>query len=152
MSTESAGARTRSIRRPRRVGVSASALALIAIALTGCRNSAAPSTSVSDDTAAGWTLVLTVAPDHPRMVRPATFTLHITDSAGNPVENAQVTASLNMTLMDMGKTALKFQSKGNGVYEVTVPSFDMSGPWKIAVEAVQNRIHAHKVFPVTVFD
>jgi nitrogen fixation protein FixH len=86
------------------------------------------------------------------MVRPATFTLRITDSAGKPVENAQVTGSLNMTLMDMGKTAVKFQSEGNGVYEVTVSSFDMSGPWEIAIDAVQNRMHAHKVFPVTVFD
>ncbi len=57
-----------------------------------------------------------------------------------------------MTLMDMGKTAVKFQSDGNGVYEVMVPSFDMSGPWEIAVDAVQNRMHVHKVFPVTVFD
>jgi nitrogen fixation protein FixH len=86
------------------------------------------------------------------MVRPATFTQHITDSAGKPVENAQVTGSLNMTLMGMGKTAVKFQSKGNGVYEVTVPSFDMSDPWEIAVEAMQNNMHAHKVFLVTVFD
>ena len=150
MTTESAGAKTRSIPQSGRVGVSA--LVLIALTLTSCNKSPAPSTSASDDTAAGWTLVLTVAPEHPRMVRPATFTLHMTDSAGKPVENAQVTGSLNMTLMDMGKTALKFQSKGNGVYEVTVPSFDMSGPWEIAVEAVQNNIHAHKVFPVTVFD
>jgi hypothetical protein len=43
-----------------------------------------------------------------------------------------------MTLMDMGKTAVKFQSEGNGVYEVTVSSFDMSGPWEIAIDAVQN--------------
>jgi nitrogen fixation protein FixH len=140
----------RSIRQSGRVGVSA--LVLVATALTGCGKSPAPSTSASDDTAAGWTLVLTVAPEHPRMVRPASFSLRITDSADKPVENAQVTGSLNMTLMDMGKTALKFQSKGNGVYEVTVPSFDMSGPWEIAVDAVQNRIHGHKVFPVTVFD
>ena len=86
------------------------------------------------------------------MVRPATFTLDITDSAGKPVENAQVTGSLNMTLMGMGKTAVKFQSKGNDVYEVTVPSFDMSDPWEIAVEAMQNNMHAHKVFLVTMFD
>lgn len=125
MTTERAGATTRSICRSRRVGVSA--LVLVAIALTNCSKSAAPSTSASDDTAAGWTFVFAVAPDHPRMVRPATFTLHITDSAGKPVENAQVTGSLNMTLMDMGKSAVKVQSKGNGVYEVTVPSFDMSG-------------------------
>jgi nitrogen fixation protein FixH len=86
------------------------------------------------------------------MVRPTTFTLHITDSAGKPVENAQVTGSLNMTLMDMGKTAVKFRAQGNGVYEVTVPSFDMAGPWDIAIDAAHKGMHAHKVFPVTVFD
>jgi nitrogen fixation protein FixH len=150
MTTESADARTRSIRLSRRVGVSA--LVLIAISLTSCSKGPAPSTSASDDTTAGWTLVLTVAPDHPRMVRPATFTLNLTDNSGKPVENAQVTGSLNMTLMDMGETAVKFQSKGNGVYEVTVPSLDMSGPWEIAIDAVQNRMYAHKVFRVTVFD
>ena len=150
MTTESTPARIRSIRLSRRIGVST--LVLIGIALTSCSKSPAPATSVLDDPAAGWSLVLTVAPDHPRMVRPATFTLNITDSAGRPVENATVTGSLNMTLMDMGKTAVKFPSKGNGVYEVTVPSFDMSGPWEIAIDAVQNRIHAHKVFPVTIFD
>lgn len=118
------------------------------IALTSCSMRPA----LSDDPAPGWALILTVAPEHPRMVRPATFILHITDSAGKPIENAQVAGSLNMTLMDMGRAALKFQSKGNGAYEVTVSSFDMSGPWEIAIDAVQNRMHAHKVFPVTVFD
>ena len=150
MSTEATGTRTRSTHRTR--GAVVSVLVLICVALTGCRKSPAGSTSASDDTAAGWTVVLTVAPDHPRTVRPATFTLNITEGAGRPVDNAQVTGLLNMTLMDMGKTAVKFQPKGNGVYQVTVPSFDMSGPWEIAIDAVQNRMHAHRVFPVTILD
>jgi nitrogen fixation protein FixH len=150
MTTESPPARTRSIFRSR--GVSVSALVLVIIALTDCSKSSPPSIPALDDAAAGWALVLRVAPDHPRMVRPATFTLHVTDGAGKPVENAQVTGSLNMTLMDMGKTAVKFQSRENGVYEVTVPSFDMSGPWEIAIDVVQDRMHAHKIFPVAVFD
>jgi nitrogen fixation protein FixH len=140
----------RSIFRPRSVSVSA--LVLFAITLTSCSRNPAPPTLASNDNAAGWALVLKVSPDHPRMVRPATFTLHITDSAGKPVENAQVTGSLTMTLMDIGKTAVKFQSQGNGVYEVTVPSFDMSGPWEITIDAAQNNGHARRAFPVTVFD
>ena len=82
----------------------------------------------------------------------ATFAVHITDSAGKPVDNAQVSGSLNMTLMDMGKTAVKFESKGNGDYEATVPSFDMSGPWELTVDAAQGAFHARTVFQVTVFD
>jgi hypothetical protein len=150
MTTESATARIRSIFRTR--GVSASTLVLMVMASASCSKSPAPATSVLDDPAAGWTFVITVAPDHLRMVRPATFTLNITGSDRKPVENAQVTGSLNMTLMDMGTTAVKFQPKGNGVYEVTVSGFDMSGPWKIAIDVVWNRMHAHKVFPITVFD
>ncbi len=86
------------------------------------------------------------------MVRPATFTVHILDSAGKPVENAQVTGSLNMMLMDMGKNEVKFESKGNGDYQAVVPSFDMSGPWALTVDAVQGTVRARKIFQVNVFD
>ena len=86
------------------------------------------------------------------MVRPATFALHITDSAGRPVESARVSGSLNMTVMDMGTTAVKFASKGNGDYDAIVPSFDMFGPWELTIDAMQGAIRARKVFPVTVFD
>jgi nitrogen fixation protein FixH len=86
------------------------------------------------------------------MVRPATFALHIADGAGKPVENAQATGSFTMTLMDMGKTAVKFEPKGNGDYVATLPSFDMSGPWELTVDATQGTVHARKVFQVTVSD
>ena len=86
------------------------------------------------------------------MVRPVTFAIHIADTAGKPVENAQLAGSLSMTLMNMGKTAVKFKSKGNGDYEATVPSFDMSGPWELTVDASQGTLHSHAAFQVTVFD
>ena len=122
---------------------------LLAALASGCSKSvpAAPTASNS-----GWKLDLKVAPDHPRMVRPVTFAVHIADAAGKPVENAQLTGSLNMTLMDMGKTAVKFDFKGNGDYQATVPSFDMSGPWELTVDASQGTLRAHMVFQVTVFD
>jgi nitrogen fixation protein FixH len=99
-----------------------------------------------------WQLELKVEPDHPRMVRPATFTLHISDASGYPIEAAQVTGSLNMTLMDMGKTEVKFERKGHGDYQATVKSFDMSGPWEIAIDAVDGATKAHKRFQFTVLD
>ena len=129
------------------------ALAVLILAAFGCsKKSPAPTPTASDASSSGWKLELKVAPDHPRMVKPATFSVHITDSAGKPVDNAQVSGSLNMVLMDMGKTAVKFESRGNGDYEGTVPSFDMSGPWQLTVDAAQGAIHARTVFQVTVLD
>jgi len=101
---------------------------------------------------AGLKLELTVTPDDPRMVRPATFSVHITDSAGKPVENARATGSLNMVLTDMGKIEVHFDPKGNCDYEATVKSFDMSGPWELSVDTVQSTVRAHKVFQFTVLD
>jgi nitrogen fixation protein FixH len=151
MTTESTRARRKLTRWSRRIGVSA--LVLVVLAVAGCsRKNPVPPTAPSDDAASGWTLVLTVAPDHPRMVRPATLLLRITDNSGKPIENARLTASLNITLMDMGKTELKFEPKDNGEYVAAVRSFDMSGPWELTVDAARGRMHAHKVFPVTVFD
>jgi nitrogen fixation protein FixH len=118
-------------------------LSLLAAFATGC-SKPAPTTA--------WTLALKVDPDHPRMVRPATFTVHIADSQGTPVDGVHVTGSLNMTLMNMGKTEVNFESKGRGDYAATLPSFDMSGPWELTVDASRGSITAHKVFPVTIFD
>jgi len=127
------------------------ALAAFAILMSGCSKKT-PAPATSKEATAAWTLALKVSPDRPRMVRPATFAVHIADNAGKPLDNAQVTGSLNMTLMDMGTTALKFAPKGNGDYEATVPGFDMSGPWELTVDATQGALHAHKVFPFTVYD
>ena len=118
-------------------------LLLLAAFATGC-SKPAPTTA--------WTLALKVDPDHPRMVRPATFTIHIADGRGSAVDGVHVTGSLNMTLMNMGKTEVNFESKGHGDYAATLPSFDMSGPWELTVDASRGSITAHKVFPVTIFD
>ena len=59
-------------------------------------------------------------PEHPRMVKPVTFRVHIVDGAGKPVDNARVKGSLTMKVMDMGKTELTFEPKGNGNYEGTL--------------------------------
>jgi nitrogen fixation protein FixH len=136
------------------------AVVVVILVASGCSKKSPPalateqpsSAATTDTLPSGWKLEMKVTPDHPRMVRPATFTVHITDSAGKPVENAQLTGSLNMTLMDMGKTAVKFEPKGSGNYQTTVPGFDMSGPWELTVYAAQGTLHAHTVFPVTVFD
>ena len=150
MTTNSARGRARKFRLSHFVGVIAFAVVTFA---AGCSQKTPPTpATASDASTIGWKLNLQVAPDHPRMVPPATYSVHITDTAGKPVENPQVTGSLNMTLMDMGKTTVKFEPKGNGDYEATVQSFDMSGPWELTVDAAQGALHARQVFPVTVFD
>ncbi len=121
----------------------ATILFLLAAFATGC-SKPAPT--------AAWTLALKVNPDHPRMVRPATFTVHIADGTDAEINGARVTGSLNMTLMNMGKTEVTFEPQGHGDYAATLKSFDMSGPWELTVDASQGPIAAHKVFPVTIFD
>ena len=80
---------------------------------------------------------LTVSPDPPSMAKPITFIVHITDENNQPVVGAAVTGSLTMKTMDMGKTELKFESKGGGDYEARRADMDMSGTWTLAVEARQ---------------
>ena len=95
---------------------------------------------------------LKVSPDHPRMVKPMTFALHITDEHAQPVNDAEVNGALTMKEMDMGATQIKFAPKGNGDYEAAITSMDMSGPWNLAVYASQGAVHAKKNFEFTVYD
>ena len=86
------------------------------------------------------------------MVSPFTFTLHITDERAQPVNTAEVNGALRMKDMDMGATQVKFAPKGNGDYEASMTSMDMSGLWNLAVDASQGPIHAKKSFEFTVYD
>ena len=151
MTTNPAPGRTGLRRLSHNVGVIW--LAAVILAAPGCGKKSPPSpANASEASNSGWKLDLKVAPERPRIVRPATFAVHIADTTGKPVENAQVTGALTMTMMDMGKTAVKFGPKGNGDYQATVPSFDMSGPWDLTVDAAQGPLHSRRVFQVTVFD
>ncbi len=95
---------------------------------------------------------LKLLPNHPSMTKPITFALHIADQQGRPVSDAQATGSLTMKLMDMGATQLKFEPKGNGDYQATLKSLDMSGPWSVAVEATQGSKQMKQSFDVVVYD
>jgi nitrogen fixation protein FixH len=95
---------------------------------------------------------LKISPDHPSMTKPIVFTVHIADEHGKTVSNVQVHGVLNMKLMDMGKTPLKFVPKGSGDYEASMKSMDMSGPWSLDVDASDGTLHAKKTFDITVFD
>ncbi len=106
----------------------------------------------SADSASRWRMELKISPDHPSMTKPITFEVHIADQRGQPVSDAQVSGALTMKVMDMGTTALKFSPKGNGEYEASTKSVDMSGPWNLAVDVANGSNHAKKNFDVTVFD
>jgi hypothetical protein len=99
-----------------------------------------------------WHMDLKVSPDHPRMVKPLAFTLHITDDHAQPVTDAEVNGALTMKEMNMGTTQVKFAPKGNGDYEAAMKSMDMSGPWNLAVDASQGPVHAKKSFEFAVYD
>ena len=117
------------------------AASLVAVLTLACRSTTAP-----------LQMTLKTAPDHPTMTKPTTFTLHVTDNHGQPVNDATVNAALTMKLMDMGTTKLTFSPKGNGDYEASVKGVDMSGPWNLAIDVAQGGTHAKKDFEVTVSD
>jgi hypothetical protein len=95
---------------------------------------------------------LTISPNPPRMIKPITFTLHITGANGQPISDAEVAGTVTMRSMDMGKTDLKFTSKGNGDYEASTKEMDMSGEWNLAVDAAQGAAHTKKSFNFAVGD
>jgi nitrogen fixation protein FixH len=131
----------------------------LTLAIAGCQSKSVPGSpsqpavsSAATSAASPWKMDLRVTPEHPSMIKPVTFTVHIVDGDGKPVDNAQVRGSLTMKLMDMGKNEVQLQSKGNGDYEGSSKAPDMSGPWDFAVDASQNGFHAQKTFEVTIYD
>ncbi len=126
---------------------------LISAALIALAFSVACTRKTGTESAAGaLRLQLTVSPDHPTMSKPITLQLHIADAQGQPVSDAQVNGVLTMKVMDMGATQLKFDPKGNGSYETSIKSLDMSGPWSLAVDARQGGAESKQSFDVNVFD
>jgi nitrogen fixation protein FixH len=133
----------------------ACAIIFCVLTLAGCsRNAALGSPAPPSQSAMvnGWKIDLAVSPEHPSMTKPITFTVHLADPNGHPVPDAQLDGALSMKLMDMGTTRLTFTSKGNGEYQTTANSVDMSGPWSLAIEATQGTNHVLKSFDVTVYD
>ena len=119
---------------------------IFALALMpGCsRKAAGPAASLHLD--------LAVSPERPSMNKPMTFQVHVSGPDGQPVSDAEVNGALTMKLMDMGATQLKFAPKGNGAYEASVKSLDMSGPWSMAVKARRGDATAKQSFDVNIFD
>ena len=124
------------------------ALALSVFVFAGCSKNA----TVAGNNTGPLRIDLKLSPERPSMTKPITFVAHITDERSQPVNDAHVTAALTMKVMDMGTTKLNFTSKGNGNYEASINSVDMSGPWNLAVEAAEGNTKVKKDFEITVGD
>jgi hypothetical protein len=92
------------------------------------------------------------SPDRPSMTKPMAFQVHLADGSGRAVNDAQVNGVVTMKLMDMGATQVPFTAKGNGDYEASVKSLDMSGPWTMEVDARRGGTQSKQSFDFTVFD
>lgn len=72
-----------------------------------------------------------------------TLELHLTDSQGLPIEQAQVLPDARMTNMSMETNQISVKSLGHGTY-LTQLQLYMAGPWEISIEA-----HADGFEPIT---
>jgi nitrogen fixation protein FixH len=134
-----------------------SALAIIAVfLLAGCQKQEAPKSSTPPATAAPqvtapapWKMDLTTDPAKPEPNKDTKFRLQMTDPEGKPVAGADVTASLVMPVMDMGKNEFRLVDIGKGAYEGT-GKFTMAGPWNVVVTAKAAGKTAQQTFPARV--
>ena len=63
-----------------------------------------------------------------------TLELHLTDSQGLPIEQAQVLPNARMTNMDMVTNQIRVEPLGHGTYIAQLQLY-MAGPWEISIEA-----------------
>src|SRR6266704_3144661 len=71
---------------------------------------------------------------HPVTSGVTTLELHLTDSEGLPIEQAQVLPNARMTNMDMATNHFRVEPLGHGTYLAQLQLY-MAGPWKISIEA-----------------
>ncbi|MGZ6365564.1 MAG: FixH family protein [Ktedonobacteraceae bacterium] len=72
--------------------------------------------------------------EHPVANAFTTLELHLTDSEGLPIEQAQVLPNAKMTNMSMVTNQIHVKSLGHGSYLAQL-QLDMAGPWEISIEA-----------------
>ncbi len=63
-----------------------------------------------------------------------TLELHLTDSQGIPIEQAQVLPEARMTNMDMVSNFFRIEPLGHGTYIAQLQLY-MAGPWEISIKA-----------------
>lgn len=63
-----------------------------------------------------------------------TLELHLSDTQGLPIEQAQVIPKAWMTNMDMMTNKIRVEPLGKGIYVAQLQLY-MAGPWEISIEA-----------------
>lgn len=96
-----------------------------------------------------WKIALVVEPAQPKSDQTTTFRVKIEDEKDRPIEGAQVSASLVMKLMDMGKSEVKLNDSGGGFYEGS-GKFTMTGPWSVVVSAKKGKESVDQAFDLAV--
>ncbi len=122
-------------------------LVFVAAVSAGCgRANPPPPRQASSPPAplASWTIKLQ-APDAIPADEPVPLTATVDDSAGKPVDGADVEASLKMKTMDMGENKSKLTETRPGVYSGKA-TFTMAGPWEVEVRAMRKGLTAIEHF------
>jgi hypothetical protein len=142
----------------RLLGVAAVLLVVSAL-LIGCKSNpsstqretpvAAPAPGPAPAAQSPWRMTFETDPAEPKINKAATIRIRLSNADDTAVTGAKVTASLVMTLMDMGKNEVQLADKGDGVYEGKA-TFTMSGPWKVVVTANSGGKTGEQKFDVAV--
>jgi hypothetical protein len=117
--------------------------------LPACTQTKPGPAPITSQTAGLLQMDLTTEPPKPLMNQNVKLRLKVADPGGKPVNDATVTASLTMPLMDMGKNEVKLQGIGNGQYEGTA-KFTMAGPWNVVVTASSEGKSVQQTIPLAV--
>ncbi|HEY7415849.1 MAG TPA: FixH family protein [Ktedonobacteraceae bacterium] len=94
---------------------------------------AKPSEQTQTAQAGPYQVILSVNPNPPLVMHPATLTLQITrKGTQQAIGNASVVLESSMETMDMGTDQTNAQEQTAGIYRAQV-QFSMSGPWQVRV-------------------
>jgi len=125
----------------------------------GCKKKTAPpqarakSAIIATLAAPGSAFVMSLAldPAQPRFASKTTFRVTMKQTAGTPVDDAQVEVSLVMPLMDMGKNQFTLKPTGSGEYE-GAGEFSMAGEWEVVATATAQGKTGETTFNVNVVE
>jgi hypothetical protein len=93
----------------------------------GCARSSSQSSSDA--------VIALTAPLFPPAVGSCALRFSVTDTAGNPIDDAVVTAKADMSHAGMTPVLATASAEGNGVYTVPTFAWSMAGDWILTVDA-----------------
>lgn len=126
-------------------------LAGLVCLLPGCspqKSPSPPSPAPAGAPQPSWRLKLDV-PEFIQAGKPVDLALRIFDAAGQPVEQADVEASLVMTTMDMGENKAKLTETQPGIY-TGKGTFSMAGTWEVVAKVNKGGAIITQRFPCLV--